>query len=451
MSESSSERWNRLTLKLLADCTTIPGKSAYLIPLGIFYIMPSLLGLALFFMPETPRWLLEHNQPVKARHSLVRLRHRDTSPAVIDAELEEMRQSLEHERESTKNIAILDLFQGTNLRRTLLSFGLLTCLAATGSLFFLNYGTYFFAMAGQTKAFQEVVGVTAGGLFATLISIYLITRIGRRRIILGGVAVQAICMLVIAAVYQTHPMTTSTGATLVAFVCIFLFAYNMCCAPYLYLCAGEIPSQHLRGYTLGIAIGIAFFGNWLVSFTAPYFINTYDLNWVRLLALSIFSFSSSLGWACLLLTIFPVGPQIRLHLVRLQHPRLHLDLLLRPRNKGPHARRDRRDVRGAAAGPQVQGLRLCEEHGCETGRLAPSGRCRRWGAQGPGCVACRICLTGFSAGLRKDGDPWGAGLRGGRSRRIDYVSSDLNSKGSVYETGSMEEASISIAADSLSC
>lgn len=139
-------------------------------------------------------------------------------------------------------------------------------------------------MAGQTKAFEEVVGVTAGGVFATMISLWLITLLGRRTILLSGIAVQAICMLVIAVVYQTDPGTksNSTGAALVAFVCLDLFAYNIGCASYLYLCAGEIPSQQLRGHTLGIAIAIAFLGNWLISFTAPYFINTYDLNYVCL-------------------------------------------------------------------------------------------------------------------------------------------------------------------------
>lgn len=141
-------------------------------------------------------------------------------------------------------------------------------------------------MAGQTKAFEETVGVTAGGLFATMISLWLITRIGRRTMLLGGVAVQGICMLLIAVVDQVHPVVTKgTGAALVTFVCIELFAYNLSCAPYLYLCAGELPSQHLRAYTLGIAIAIAFFGTWLVSFTAPYFINSYDLNYVCLFVL----------------------------------------------------------------------------------------------------------------------------------------------------------------------
>lgn len=119
----------------------IADKTAYYIPLGLFFVMPTILAAVLYFMPETPRWLLEHNQPAKARYSLTRLRHRDTDAVMIDAELEDMRQALEHERESAQSSAILDLFRGTNLRRTLLSFGTLTCLPGTGSFFFLNYGT----------------------------------------------------------------------------------------------------------------------------------------------------------------------------------------------------------------------------------------------------------------------------------------------------------------------
>ena len=116
----------------------IVGKTAYLIPLGIFYVMPSLLGLSLFFMPESPRWLLEHGQTEKARRMLVRLRNKDTSSHLLDAELEEMRQALEREKENSKGLAIVDLFRGTNLRRTLLSFGLLISLTGTGSLFFVS-------------------------------------------------------------------------------------------------------------------------------------------------------------------------------------------------------------------------------------------------------------------------------------------------------------------------
>ncbi|KIX08529.1 uncharacterized protein Z518_03185 [Rhinocladiella mackenziei CBS 650.93] len=253
--------------------STIMSTQAYVIPLGIFFIAPGVLQIALFFMPETPRWLIEHHRPGHAKKALARLRNKDTSPQLLAAELQEIKEAFEAEKALTKNIAFFDCFRKTNLRRTLLSLALLTCLGGSGALLFLTFGTYFFAIAGQTNAFAESVGMTAAGLAATAFSMWLITRIGRRTILLIGFAAQAVCMLIVALVYQYKSTTATGGKVLVAFTIIYLFFHNMCVAPYLYLSAGEIPTQRLRGYTLGMAIGVGFVWNWVSSYTAPYFLN----------------------------------------------------------------------------------------------------------------------------------------------------------------------------------
>lgn len=268
----------------IVDNYTAPmtGKAGYQIPLGLFFIVPMILLIVLPFMPETPRWLLEYKSITQARDALIKLRNPETSIHLIDAELEEIKQALDTERELAQGVRILDMFRGTNLRRTLLSIALLLGLCGGGSLFFLIYGTYFFAIAGQTKAFEESIGMTAAGLVGTLFSMWLVTKIGRRTIFMVGFFAQAICMLIVAIVWTVDADGTSpaTGRALVAFSILFLWFYNMCSAPYLYLSAGEIPTQRLRSYTLGISIAVAFLGNWLVSFTAPYFLNPTELNWV---------------------------------------------------------------------------------------------------------------------------------------------------------------------------
>ncbi|KAK4937700.1 hypothetical protein LTR10_021710 [Elasticomyces elasticus] len=270
-----------LLIGSIIDNYTAPilSRASYQIPLGIFFVMPATIGVALPFMPETPRWLIEHDQPGKAREALAKLRHKRTNPVLIDMELEAIRQAFDHEKALVDGVPVLDLFRKTNLRRTLLSWGLMTSLGGSGSLMFLVYGTYFFSVAGQTAAFAESIGMTAAGLVATLISMWVITKIGRRTILLLGFLIQAICMLVLALIYHKDTLSVAAGKVLVAFTIIYLFFYNFCIAPYVYLSAGEIPTQRLRGYTLGSAIGIAFFWNWLVSFTAPYFLNPLKLNW----------------------------------------------------------------------------------------------------------------------------------------------------------------------------
>ncbi|KAL6414224.1 putative general alpha-glucoside permease protein [Ilyonectria robusta] len=50
-------------------------------------------------------------------------------------------------------------------------------------------------------------------------------------------------------------------------------------ASYSWLVGGEIPSQRLRSHTFGLAAAVGFLGAWLITFTAPYFINPSSLNW----------------------------------------------------------------------------------------------------------------------------------------------------------------------------
>lgn len=266
----------------IVDNFTAPilSKAAYQIPCGLLLLVPAFLMGIIFFVPESPRWLIEHGQMERARKSLTRLRPSDSTSRFLDAEIDQMHEACVQERELAKGARLVDMFKGTNLRRTVLSICLVFSLSATGNLFIIIYGTYFFTIAGETNAFAETIGINCAGLAGVLASLLIISRINRRIVLLGGAGSQAMCMLIIGIVSSAAPSSQSAGRVLVAFVILFMFFYNMCSAPYLYLVAGEIPSQHLRAFTLGTATSIGFVGAWIASYTVPYFINPLDLNWV---------------------------------------------------------------------------------------------------------------------------------------------------------------------------
>jgi hypothetical protein len=50
-------------------------------------------------------------------------------------------------------------------------------------------------------------------------------------------------------------------------------------APTAWLVGGELPNNQLRPFTYGLATALNFVGNWLGTFTAPYFINPAKLGW----------------------------------------------------------------------------------------------------------------------------------------------------------------------------
>jgi hypothetical protein len=94
-------------------------------------------------------------------------------------------------------------------------------------------------------------------------------------------------------------------------------------ATYAWLAGGEIPSQRLRSYTFGLAAAVGFFGAWLTTFTAPYFINPASLNWGP----------KSVN-CCLVLRSHTDLVQIRIYLVSLVSDCCIMGLLLLTRSQG---------------------------------------------------------------------------------------------------------------------
>ena len=149
--ESSPAKYRGLFLSVFQFCTSfgtligtiinwrtanMDGKPAYLIPLGLIYIVPCIIAVGLFFIPESPRWLILQGKYDQGLKALVWLR-----PVAADttAEADVIRTAIEQEREMGTSVGFLDMFRNpVDRRRTTLSVCAVTLQAASGAMFIIG-------------------------------------------------------------------------------------------------------------------------------------------------------------------------------------------------------------------------------------------------------------------------------------------------------------------------
>ncbi|KAI1453221.1 general substrate transporter [Annulohypoxylon moriforme] len=291
--ESSPAKYRGLFLTAFQFCTSLgtligtivdwatasrSDRSAYLIPLGLIYIVPLILTVGLFFIPESPRWLILQDRIEDGQKSLEWLR---PTGAQIDIEVAEIKAAIDKEREMGSQVGLLDMFKNPiDRRRTMLAVCGVTLQASTGSMFIISYKAYFFTMAKVSNPFAMGCVLSAIGLLAIVLNLLIVVRYGRRRVLLmTGLGTCGILQLIVAVVYDQNPGARATGVVLVALSCLYMMSYNGMVATYAWLCGGELPSQRLRSYTFGLGAAAGFLAAWITTFTAPYFINPDSLNW----------------------------------------------------------------------------------------------------------------------------------------------------------------------------
>lgn len=245
------------------------------LPIGLQLVPGALMGLGMFSLDESVRWLLAHGKTAEAWRSIVWIRAGD-GPAVAE-EFDEMRRGLEEERHATAGFRPHELLEWPNLHRLLIGGGLFLAQQSTGSTALAYFGPQFFSLLvgpGDKNLLLTGIFGAIKVVACLLFVMFMSDRFGRRPLLASGAAFMAVCMLATAAVVKEYPpqdgVVTSAGVATVALIYLDIIAYNFSWGPLPWPCTSEIFPTRIREPGVAFGVGSQWLFNFIWSFSTPY-------------------------------------------------------------------------------------------------------------------------------------------------------------------------------------
>ena len=215
----------------------------------------SLFLVLLFFVPETPRYLMLKGDEKGARAVLARLVTKEEG----EKEIAEIGASLsEHHSGKMFSFGVLVIFIGIMLS---------VFQQFVGINVVLYYATDIFKGMGLTtnaSLFQTII-VGAANLIFTVVAIFTVDRFGRRPLQIIGALVMAASMICLGTDFWIG------GKGLVALVCMLVYTagFAVSWGPVTWVLLSEIFPNQIRGKAMALAVAAQWIANYLVSWTFP--------------------------------------------------------------------------------------------------------------------------------------------------------------------------------------
>ncbi|KAL4940580.1 hypothetical protein BDV06DRAFT_230246 [Aspergillus oleicola] len=245
--------------------------------MSIQLIPGGLMCLMIPFVPETPRYLINHGKAEQGLKNLCRLRKLPADHPYVQIEYREIQAQVQFEQETAEGhsywVVIKDIFGNkSNLQRFILAVLLFIFHKLTGTDSLNYYAPQIFELIGvQDDSSLLTTGVYgAVKVAATIFYVaYLVDRVGRRLPLIIGATIQATAMLYLALYLRfagtenTHMEGTPAGG-IVGIVWIYLYAFgwsfghSVAC----YIVAAEIFPTRIRS----VCMGFCFFTNWIIDY-----------------------------------------------------------------------------------------------------------------------------------------------------------------------------------------
>jgi len=244
----------------------LAGSEAWRWMLGLAAVPSLVLLIGMYFLPETPRWLVSQDRDEDAREVLRRSRSEEET----EREIREIREVEEQEEGGLSELTAswvrpaLVVAIGLAVFQQIIGINTIIYYAPT-TLTNVGYGA---AAAIYANLIIGVVNVAM-----TFVAIWLIDRVGRKPLLLTGLVgmVASLTVLGISTLVLSEPSSPTDAVAVITLLCLagFIISFAATWGPTVWVMLPEVLPLRIRGTAMGVAIFLHWIANFIVSQTFP--------------------------------------------------------------------------------------------------------------------------------------------------------------------------------------
>ncbi|MBR1574313.1 MAG: sugar porter family MFS transporter [Bacteroidales bacterium] len=233
-------------------------------------LIPDIIFLVvIFFIPESPRWLLVKGRGAEASAILQRIYLTEAEAArQADATLSSINGEVKADWK--------EIFEPGIFKAVLIGCAIAILGQFMGVNAVLYYGPKIFEDAGMTGDVSLLSTVLVGvvNFLTTIIATVIIDKVGRKQLVYWGVSAMIICLLAIALYFFKGEALGLGNGFLLAFFLLYVFSTAISISAVVFVILSEMYPNRVRGLAMSIAGMALWVGTYLIGQLTPWMLET---------------------------------------------------------------------------------------------------------------------------------------------------------------------------------
>ncbi|CAG9949012.1 unnamed protein product [Clonostachys rosea f. rosea IK726] len=257
----------------------VSGDSQWRGPTGLQMFFPGLLLSVMYWLPESPRYLIAQGRQQEALSNLQSLHSRSGHESHHFAEIEFYQIQKQIEFDTARKMSYVQIFKHPSMRkRALITICLTWCMVGSGVLVINNYGAAIYGSLGYgpLDTLFFLAGWVSIVMIAPFVSMTFVDRVSRTYMFATGFFL-CMCTLIAEAALQKNFLGSENKAGLagaVAMIYLYVFFYVVFLDGPMFFYIGEIWPSQVRAQGFSLGIGAMCLSNLVWTAAAPQAFNS---------------------------------------------------------------------------------------------------------------------------------------------------------------------------------